>query len=218
MSHNKIKKIEIENGRVFITSAESNVYPLTYYREKCKSLTKLFNEKGKEALEIEILKEYENGNFQAGSENKYTNLLLKLKNTPEYEKFNWRLSQYTNECPIQKNRQSEKFYELLKKVIYSKETSKCRSMISAGKEHQTIYFVRFAGQTAKFSFYKTDGKVFTDKYKLQDTFDRLEKFVENIKILDLIEKSETIDPIVQSLFKPGGTLAGNPTPKQLNLF
>ena len=40
----------------------------------------------------------------------------------------------------------------------------------------------------------------------------------------LIEKSETdneiIDPIVQSLFKPGGTLAGrnNPTPIQLNLF
>ena len=43
-----------------------------------------------EALDAEILKEYEGGMFKGGK-NKYTRALLALRHMPEYKAFDWRV-------------------------------------------------------------------------------------------------------------------------------
>ncbi len=67
MSYDIIKSIKIKDGKVHINGAPSNVYPRYFEEFECPSLTKVLKEEGRQALEVVILGEYENGNFQRGS-------------------------------------------------------------------------------------------------------------------------------------------------------
>lgn len=91
MSYEIIKHIKVDekNGKVLLNSTCNNVRPRTYYYQECTSLSKILTEQGREALDIEILKAYESGNFQKGN-NRYTSALKRLRNHPKYKLFDWR--------------------------------------------------------------------------------------------------------------------------------
>jgi len=64
MSHYKIKSIGIKDNKVFLTGACNNIIPITYSRSEAPSLTQILVEQGRSALDVLILKEFQNGNFQ----------------------------------------------------------------------------------------------------------------------------------------------------------
>jgi len=119
MSYDIIKSIRIEDNRVFICSAASNITPKTFEECECKSLSKLLQEQGSTATILEIFKQYENGNFKAGTANKYTKALAKAKARKDYPKFDWRNCNYQPGDPVRDARDSKSFdYFLLECLGY----------------------------------------------------------------------------------------------------
>tara|TARA_R100001530_G_scaffold112862_1_gene79832 strand:- start:4280 stop:4822 length:543 start_codon:yes stop_codon:yes gene_type:complete len=116
MSHEKVKSICIdeENNKVFINCASNNVRPLSYSREEYPFFSKILKEKGKEAVEIELLSCYDSGTLQDGK-NKYTKALKVLYYVlkEEYNKFDWR----NNWEEFKKNKDSQEYKDLLKKCL-----------------------------------------------------------------------------------------------------
>ncbi len=112
MSYHIVKSIKIEDGKVFITGADNNVIPRTPHKWECYPLSKILQENGRESLDLEILKSYEERNFQAGRQNKYTRALKVLRHLPEYPKFDWRTIEDREEA-----RRSKEFEELLLKAL-----------------------------------------------------------------------------------------------------
>ena len=118
MSYEIIKRIRIDKGKVLIRYCSNNVYPKDYLEAESHSLTKILKEQGQEVLDLEILKAYESGCFQRGS-NKYTRALLILRHMPEYDLFNWRNNGKEYE-EAEKRRKTEAFDILLKKALAAK--------------------------------------------------------------------------------------------------
>lgn len=115
MSYDLVRGIGIKGDKVFIKASSNNVYPHTYYTEELPRLTKMLQEQGQEAVDIEILKQYENGNFQPGTKNKYSRALDVLRHMPEYAEFDWRGSR---DIPDEK-RKSAEFNALLLKALHT---------------------------------------------------------------------------------------------------
>lgn len=69
MSYEIIKSIKIDKSKkeVKITSASNNISPQTYCTINAVVLNKLYAKKGFQALEIKIIRQFLNGNFQQGS-------------------------------------------------------------------------------------------------------------------------------------------------------
>jgi hypothetical protein len=120
MGYDIIKSIKIKDNKVFLTSTANNVRPRTFKEWHCESLTRILIEQGQEALDVEILEEYESGNFQAGGQNKYTRALKVLTHMPEYKAFDWRVSFGEEYDKVKENRKKEAFTELLKKALKTK--------------------------------------------------------------------------------------------------
>ena len=124
MSYEKVKSIKIDEkqNKVFITSACNNVRPITYDREEFPYFSKILQEKGREGVEIALLKSYEGGSLQEGK-NKFSQALKVLRYVfkEEYKKFNWRNhnAEYGSpERDIEESlRESKEFEELLKKCL-----------------------------------------------------------------------------------------------------
>ena len=124
MSYEIVRSIKIDEKqqKVFITCASNNSRPLDYRREEYPSFSKILKEEGKEAVEIALLRNYEEGNLQR-SDNKYTKALRVLRYifAEEYKKFNWRnhnarwgTKEYKAEREL---RYSDEFNQLLIKAI-----------------------------------------------------------------------------------------------------
>lgn len=125
MSYEKVKKIKITDKGVFVTSACNNVRPLYYIEWEAITLSKILKEKGKQETEIEIFKAYEEGNFQAGTQNKYTKALELLYNMyyEEYKRFSWRNNYKwgSDEAKhLDELRKSDEFKAFLWKVLNTK--------------------------------------------------------------------------------------------------
>ena len=169
MSYEKVRSLQIDvvNKKVFITSACNNVRPLTYDKWESPSLSKILVEQGKEAVDVEILKSFEEGNFQGGT-NKFTKALkvLRYVYADEYAKFNWR----TNNAPYgskehkdhRDSRESQEFKDLLRKALDYK-TPKPTYVITKNHYGELVYgkvcptcirWTRFTNKATKFSFYK----------------------------------------------------------------
>jgi len=118
MSYERVKGIKIENGEVFINS-HSNNDTADYHYWKCEGLTKIYQEKGQKELDIEILKEYEEGNFQSSIKNKYTRALKVLYYVlkAEYNLFNWRTGDFQARETFRK---SQAYKDLLWKALNTK--------------------------------------------------------------------------------------------------
>lgn len=124
MSHEKVKSISIKNNEVWINSKSNNdTEPFRNWH--CTTLTSLLVNEGRDALDIAILKDYEEGIFQSNRSvvNKYTNALRKLEAMEEYKNYNWRLSNYDDNCPIRINRRGPGYAELLKKALQIKPST-----------------------------------------------------------------------------------------------
>ncbi len=160
MSYNIIKSIKIEDNKVIIESASNNVYPRTFYKGESVSLTKILQEQGKEALELEIFKAYEEGDFQRGS-SKYLRALKILRHLPEYKAFNWRNNgeEYKE---ARKNRETPAFDELLKKALKMK-LSKDKFILTKDYHGTEIYLKKLTSKTAKWTALIDEAKIFTYK-------------------------------------------------------
>lgn len=128
MSYEKIKNISLDkkNKKVFITSACNNLRPLTFERWESPSLSKIWAEQGLDICEAHILKGYEEGNFQNGT-NKYSKALeiLRYMFKEEYSRFDWRLERgfvYGSEEDKKHRalRDSNEFIDLLIKALKTK--------------------------------------------------------------------------------------------------
>ncbi len=165
MSYEIIKSIKIKDNKVLIKYASNNVSPKTFNECESISLTKILQEKGQEALDIEILQAYESGVFQRGN-NKYCRALKVLRHFPEYKDFNWRNSTYEDNCPIQKNRKSETFIILLKKAMKTK-LPKDNFIITKDNPKDIygnkLYLWKITKRFARWSLDKTKAKIF--RYK-----------------------------------------------------
>jgi len=152
MSYDLIKGVKIENGEVWFNCASNNVRPLTYEWCKSNSLSQVFKEKGIDALNIEILKEFESGNFQSSLNLKWVraNKILKFILKEEYEPFNWNNNfHYGSEeyNAVNERRKSQAFNDLLLKALTFK-MPKTRFII---RNNRNGYFVR--KDTSRHIFY-----------------------------------------------------------------
>jgi len=161
MSYNIIKSIKVKENKVYISSACNNVRPRYYDECECKSLSRVLQEKGQEALDVEILKAYEEGDFQRGR-SKYTRALQVLRHFDAYKKFDWRASSYKKDCPIQANRESEKFTDLLKLAMKT-QLPKDKFVISKLYGAGVVYLWKRTKLYAKWLPDKSRAKVF--RYK-----------------------------------------------------
>ncbi len=171
MSYDIIKNIKIKDDRVFVKSAPNNVYPRTFYMEECPSLSKILQEQGKEALDLEIFKQFENGNFQRGN-NKYTRALHILLNMPEYVHFNWRGGNSKEYETVQENRKKPAYKELLLKALCSR-LPKDKFIISKPYHGQSCYSLRVTRRSAKFCYETAKAKLFhfeNDCKRLKECF------------------------------------------------
>jgi len=117
LSYAIVKSITVKDGKVFVRSADNNVWPRDYDARECPSLTKVYEAGGREALDVDILASYEEGNFQPGTQNKYTRALKVLRHMPEYQAFNWRHSTYKPDDPIEINRKGPGYQAILKRAL-----------------------------------------------------------------------------------------------------
>jgi len=140
MSYMIIKSVKVEDDKVFVKSASNNVFPKTYCQEECKSLSKILQEKGRQELDIEVMREYEQGNFQAGNKNRYTRALEVLRHMPEYKKFDWKC----NWEESQKNKENEKEYKALLVRALNTMLPKEKYLISKEVDGKMAYFYKRA--------------------------------------------------------------------------
>ena len=121
MSYEKVKAIKIKENKVFINCASNNVRPLLYTIEEYPSFSKILQEQGLNAVEIALLKNYEEGNLQGGK-NKFTRALkvLNFLFKEEYKNFNWRNFPFEEREKEKQLRESDEFKVLLLKALNTK--------------------------------------------------------------------------------------------------
>ena len=117
MSYDIIKSIKVVNGEVVLNYACNNLDPHHFHDWVCPSLTKILQEQGQDVLDVEILGEYENGNFHKGNNNKYTRALTVLHHMPEYVQYDWRVPSREEYEENSKRRHTKEFRDLLSKAM-----------------------------------------------------------------------------------------------------
>ena len=133
MSYEIVKHIKINDDGVFITSCCNNVSPRTPKQWRNEHLTRMLAEDGELAVDLYLLKDYDSGNLQGGS-NKYTRALENLQTVfaGEYAMFSWRncdydkypFAKHEDICPICLARQSDEFDNLLDRALNYKTADK----------------------------------------------------------------------------------------------
>lgn len=166
MSYEIVKKIRIDGNKVFITSDSNNVFPKYYKERENQFCTEILQNKGMEALNLDLLKAYESGEFQPGIENKWSRAITRLKNTEEYKKYNWRISDYSDNCPIQAARKTKEFDELLLNSLTLKPPTE--KYILKKDAYGTEYFIyKVTSRHIKFRQGRENAKVFQFKQQAE---------------------------------------------------
>lgn len=161
MSYTIVKHIKVKDNKVFINGACNNVTPRDYGYYHCESLSKILNEQGREALDIEILKAYEEGNLQRGN-NKYTSALKRLRHMDEYKKFDWRNTgegyEFANNI-----RRTNSFKRILGMALKSKNPTD-RFILNK----RNVYLFKLTKNYAKWTPYKSEAKEFYYREELEN--------------------------------------------------
>lgn len=152
MSYEIIKSIKFKDDKVFVTSASNNVRPHYFEEFEAKSLSKILQEQGKDAAELEIFKQFENGNFQRGV-HKYLRALSVLRHFPEYKNFNWRNN---DNGETDERRKSDEFNALLLRAL---KTRLPKDKFVLKKEHG-VYLRKITKRYAKWDSDKARAKIF----------------------------------------------------------
>lgn len=183
MSYEIVKKLKMKDGKVYMKYASNNVRPLYWYEGEISSLTKILQEKGQKALDIEILQEYEGGMFQAGTPNKYSKAIKRLRRMLEYKVFDWRNTGEAYKIACEK-RETPEFNELLYKAFTAKE--KITPYI-VSKIHNTkmAYIKRVGKWRITFTYYKEKAKKFNYKDEAERVINSLQADSLNFTITQL---------------------------------
>lgn len=173
MSYDIIKRIKVKDNKVLILHAPNNVRPRTYSETESFTLSKIFQEEGKEALELEILRAFEEGNFQSYGKNKYTNAVIRLKHMPEYKTFNWRLPGLGKDYEtMRKNRENKiEFNKILLKALKSKFPTDEFIISKDDFNGKIVYLFKITKARAMFTYDKAKAKV----YHYKDDCERLKE-------------------------------------------
>jgi len=129
MSYNIIKSIRLDEKtkQVYINSAPNNVRPRYYTNEPAPYFARIWEEKGREAVEIALVKAFESGDFQGGS-SKYKEAATRLRRMKAYADFNWRSGGLGDEYKSISNNRRERAAEfdalVLKALQEKKPTTK----------------------------------------------------------------------------------------------
>ncbi len=167
MSYDIVKKVEIFDNKVYLTSASNNVYPHTFERWFCDSLTDILTKEGQEKFDIVVLEQYENGNFHARGSNKYTRALKALRANPEYGLYDWRCggSQYEEN---RKRRYTEAYNQLLINALNTK-TPKQKYVVTKKYGYSTVYMKKRSGRVcARWTYDINDARQFDYKKEAED--------------------------------------------------
>jgi len=175
MSYEIVKNIKIEDDKVLIKGAANNAIPRDYVYWECHPLTKTLKEKGQKALEIEILRAYEEGNFQSGTQNKYTRALKILRHMPEYEKFNWHTAQNLDNYTKYKATHEQEFSDLLKRALNSKLPEQSYVITKKVNEQDVYFHYRKGASFAK--WYSTIDKA--TKFNFEEDAKNIKKWFTN---------------------------------------
>jgi len=166
MSYEKVKAIKIKENKVFINCASNNVRPLHYTLEEYPSFSKILQEQGLNAVEIALLKNYEEGNLQGGK-NKFTRALKVLYNllTEEYKNFDWRENHFKYGSEEDKQhrllRESEEFKALLLKALNTK-LPKEKYVLTKEYDGKKVY-LKSCIRSASWTYDRERAKVFDFK-------------------------------------------------------
>lgn len=189
MSYDIIKGIKIKNNEVWLKSACNNVIPRIYDKWNCKTLTKILKEKGLKAVEIELLKNYENGNIQAGTPNKYTKAIkyLQFVLKAEYKPYDYWLNDFSFGSIEQKKqyeqRQSKQFEDLLYKALQESKGIKKKYYIEINLSGN-IYYGKFMNKTVSWKHFK-DVSLFYFKGELENKIGLFNNYSWNYKIKEV---------------------------------
>ena len=158
MSYHIVKAISIkeEEGKVYITGSDNNISPRTPYRHEYPTLSAMLVREGREAVEMQIFRDYENGNLQGGK-NKWTRALAILRHLPEYKYFDWR------EDASSERRKTVEFEALLKKALSLKlpaEKYIVSKLIGIMPNLQTLYMKKLSNQRCSWTRDKEKSKIF----------------------------------------------------------
>lgn len=168
MSYEKIKTIKLDEKekKVFINGASNNIIPLNYRVWECEGLSKIFKEQGKE-VEIEILQEYDKGNFQGGN-NKYTKALKVLRYLfkDEYFKFDWRNNWEESKKSLSTEEGKKEYTELLRKALNTKPKEKF--ILIKDYHGQKAYLKKVTSKHAFWTYKENEGKIFNFKGELEN--------------------------------------------------
>ena len=171
MSYSKIRSICITDKDVFLTAATNNVRPLTYDRESYPYFVKILKEEGREAVEIALLKSYEEGNLQGGK-NKFTRALKVLRYifNEEYLKFSWRDKPWKQSEEKDKEhrelRDSQEFKDFLKKCLDYKIPK--RTFVITKEVYGEKAYGKLCPTCMKWSRFKEDATKFDFEAEAQD--------------------------------------------------
>lgn len=119
MSYEIVKSLTIRDGKVYRKSESNNVRPHYFIEIEDTYFTTMLNQEGENVLNMEILRLYEQGIFQEGNPNKWSKAIDKLKQTSEYQKINWRLCTYKDDCPIWQARRDDQTYNSILGIALS---------------------------------------------------------------------------------------------------
>jgi len=193
MSYEIVKKISIRDNKVFLTSTSNNVSPRTYKEWHCQGLTEILQNSGETELNFELLKEYENGNFQEGTPNKWSTAIKRLKYSKEYKAIAWRLSDYSDNCPIQAARRSEEYRRIVLSSLELK-SSAVKYILKKETGNGSCYVFRETTRKIKCTYNISEAKI----YNYIQEAERITEMFDSFQIIPL-KTSEKYSPIAQSI-------------------
>ena len=168
MSYDIVRSIKIKDNEVWINCACNNVSPRLYETYKSDYFTNILKTKGLKATEVELLKSYEEGSFQAGTENKYTRALKVLRYfyAEEYKPYDWRTESFR--APnFRENKEKEEYNQLLLKALNTK-LPKIKYVIS--KEYgQSKYYLKQNKNSASWKAFPEKATIFDFKTEAENT-------------------------------------------------
>jgi len=193
MSYEKITHIRIRDGKVFVKSHSNNDTASPSEWEN-PFFTKILVEEGLRAVEIELLKTYEEGNFQGGS-NKYTKAMKVLRYVygDEYQKFSWNVWNEPEEQGKAREdlRKSQEFKNFLGKCLDYK-FPKQKFVITKDNYGEEVYakscptctkWTRDKNKATKFSFEAEAQDHIYNTYK--DVW-KVKEYIEETKLMEVI--------------------------------
>lgn len=122
MSYNKIKNISISKDKVKFTSAESNIYPISYSTFESNGFSKILKEQGIKEVIKYILWDFYVGNFHSTNDNALKKYLYALtqdkERLSELNSFCWNSYDYKTKTRIHTVEEVDQAEKEMQEILY----------------------------------------------------------------------------------------------------